>query len=375
MKDYQYQIFLEDEGSGHKADLKGKLEELMKTMGMDMDTLVCFPSSIKDVRPEMPALVVYFASFQTDDDAWLGDAKKMHIPVLPVFDTRTGVEPQLSQSFDLFQFFRLTKADDYAELAKQILTSLQLSERKKAFLIYQPSEPNPLRMELFDELVRRGYSVTMDAYKELPDEEQMKRLAESEILIFFYDREILKKQGMREMLADASRMQVGIIEIVEEEEELEYEIPAKKISLRSCYLWNSCKRKTARQIVDDVEQWRAVNMQRRIDNLINPIERYLKEHHYSWDILPSWRFLWKATGKICSYVPVTGVPEWNDLQDIKKWADEYRETKNIYAVDAQMVYDSLCANPAMAQQIDRWGHDHSVKVIQGNKTHEKHNEP
>lgn len=155
------------------------------------------------------------------------------------------------------------------------------------------------------------------------DEEQMKRLAESEMLIFFYDREILKKQGMREMLADASRMQVGIIEIVEEEE-LEYEIPAKKISLRSCYLWNSCKRKTARQIVDDVEQWRAVNMQRRIDNLINPIERYLKEHRYSWEILPSWRSLWKATGKsawaevACCFFPIDSIPFSNLLYVITK---------------------------------------------------------
>jgi len=343
---YTFQLLLLGNVGEHQADFKGGLEVQLRKLGLDMDKLVTFPATDKFVKRNCPALAIYLGVKPAADDTEeekkaMADQRKRDEGTMR--DLRVKGIPVLELSGDDGVVDK--SQVDYSQWAGKALLYMGLQPRKKVWVNYADDTPDGLRRALFDVLQTRHYEVREDRYRlgNLSQEVNHKDFSDWDVLIFFHMPGSVKDSWVRQRLAYAARLQIGVLEVMLKDEIPSYGSLGSIVTLDE--LWSPCCgcRTMAARLVDRVDSLWVGNWKARMDNLSGTLQEYQRQNiRTNWELQPGYVIASELYGRLHYQVPVcvTRAESFDDaLVQAKTLLPD--GTKND---EIELVYDSLYTN-------------------------------
>ena len=340
-KDYNYtfQLLLLGNAGEHQCDFKGSLDTQLRKLGMDMDKLVTFPVALEFVKLDCPALGIYFGvkattdntedeNQRTKDKRMIQELRADGIPVLN-FSKSSGVVDKSQKNYSLW--------------VDKVLQCMGLSRRRKVWVNYTDGTPVGLCRALCNVLQTRHYEVCEECYRlgNPSQETSHEALDDSDVLIFFHMFGSSKDSWVQQRLAHAARLQIGVIEVMSENEIPSYGTLGSVVTLDG--LWSPCCgcRTMAGRLVDQVDSLWIANQRARMDNLSGTLQEYHRRNiKTDEELLPGYVVSSNLYGRLQYQVPVCATRA-------ESFDDALVQAKTLLPPgtgndEIELVYDSLC---------------------------------
>ena len=174
---------------------------------------------VSQVDKLKPILYLYFGQSSCDATNTSGlDLKELarELCVLPVVKDLTRFNELIPSDIRNLNGFKLKEETDVDALSNHILSYFGLINiNRKVFISYKRQDTEHLAMQLFDELVHRGFSPFLDSYSIEPGvdfQEYLKHeLSDSEIMILLNSENFECSQYTMEEITVALQQGVGIV--------------------------------------------------------------------------------------------------------------------------------------------------------------------
>lgn len=348
IEEYRYQIVFLGEKSEYEEVVN---EQLKKSLLDEQEKYLCSLHSA-EVDSRFPAVGVYFGKkghWKTDAEA-VCELLSKGVPVLPVVEDLNALKESIPKELTPYNAVAVKTGSDCRHIVDYLLEEFRLvCGKKKVFISYCRKDASVFAQCLHDELVHRKYDVFLDSYSidaGLDFQAGLQEfLADSDVMVFLHSPQSIHSRWVREELAKANRLQVGIVEVlwpgcdknIQTEPSLTYPVSLDKRELY-CPLFRS---HFCNKVADAVDHWRIRSVQSRMVNLRAPLLKELKQQHDRVFIQPSFVVISKKKRRKELYQLVMGLPGSMHSHETRNLCEKYPISKKKTINKAWVVYDRL----------------------------------
>ena len=217
----------------------------------------------------------------------------------------------------------------------------KLRQTRKVFVSYKRDDSTSVAIQLYEALEENNFDVFLDTHSikqgELFQEELWHRMTDCDVIIMLNTTGFMASRWCKEELAEASAKQIGIIQLVWPNHQLENIshicepiLLNQNNFIKGNYLCKNSSRlndEILKKIVSETESLRARNLAARQDNLITEFTNIAKKHGKSINLQPE-RFLTEDLegNKRRIFIPTIGIPQsinCNQSEELKQEINEY----------------------------------------------------
>jgi hypothetical protein len=380
--EYKYQvIILGAELPEKKSQVLGKLIEKIKDLGL--------PNSILNIIEAKNVTTNYFGN-QPAFGLYFGDPEGKHkdldvtqklikdgTMILPIFfgteDGAFGKEiPCILHNQNGIQF----KEIELDRIANIILESFELLRNtRKVFISYKRNESTSVAIQLYEALESYNYDVFLDTHtigKAEPFQDELwNRMTDCDVIVLLNTPKFLESHWCKEEFAEAGVKQIGLIQLVwpnheinkiDSSSHISYPMVLKTDDFVDNIFNNKDKSKLVDIIVEEViqkvESIRARNLASRQDNLITEFRNIAEQCGRTITVQPE-KFLTEDIGDTrIVYIPTIGIPQSTSCQSAEIKKELYRHEK----VSIRLIYDDLRIRDNWLSHLD-WLNDNFKKDI------------
>lgn len=388
--EYKYQLLLLGTDVPQKHQVLSKLIEKLNDLGLPDNILKIIEADkiSNDYMGNQPAFALYFG----DKD---GSHKHLYITdkllkdgtmILPIFfgnpdDGAFSREiPCILSNQNGMQF----KDVELDRIANIILESFELLRNtRKIFISYRRNESTSTAIQLYEALESYNYDVFLDTHsisKGQPFQDELwHRMTDCDVIVLLNTPKFLESYWCKEEFAEAGTKQIGIIQLVWPNHEIEkidsvshisYPMQLKESDFVDTIYNDEDRSKLVDVIVEEiiqkVESVRARNLASRQDSLITDFRNIAKECGREVTVQPE-KVLTEdlPSGKRIIYIPTIGIPQSISCQSAEIKSGLYRPDN----VSIRLIYDDLRIRDKWLNHLD-WLNDNFKKDIQTLKKQE-----
>lgn len=380
--EYKYQVIILGAELPEKINqVLGKLIEKIKDLGL--------PNSILNIIEAKNVTTNYFGN-QPAFGLYFGDPEGMHkdldvtqklikdgTMILPIFfgteDGAFGKEiPCILHNQNGIQF----KEIELDRIANIILESFELLRNtRKVFISYKRNESTSVAIQLYEALESYNYDVFLDTHtigKAEPFQDELwNRMTDCDVIVLLNTPKFLESHWCKEEFAEAGVKQIGLIQLVwpnheinkiDSSSHISYPMILKTDDFVDNIFNNKDKSKLVDIIVEEViqkvESIRARNLASRQDNLITEFRNIAEQCGRTITVQPE-KFLTEDIGDTrIVYIPTIGIPQSTSCQSAEIKKELYRHEK----VSIRLIYDDLRIRDNWLSHLD-WLNDNFKKDI------------
>ncbi len=314
---------------------------------------VYFKDNLNSYKGNQPAFVIYFGNengnFEDLDDIQL--LLNQGNIVLPIFFNSFGKEiPKILSNQNGLQY----SENNIDKIVDLILESFgKLRSTRKIFVSYKRDESTSVAIQLYEALEKNNFDVFLDTHSikqgEPFQDELWHRMTDCDVILLLNTPKFLKSEWCEKEIAEASVKQIGIIQAVWPNHELERmaEVCFPYQLLDSNFVngiydnkdTSKLNDETVNDLVNQVESIRARNLAARQDNLITEFLNSARKYGKTLTIQPE-RFITEEIedNKRRIFIPSVGIPQsfdCNTSSELKKEIKEY-SVEEVY-----LIYDDV----------------------------------
>jgi len=380
--EYKYQVIILGAELPEKINqVLGKLIEKIKDLGL--------PNSILNIIEAKNVTTNYFGN-QPAFGLYFGDPEGIHkdldvtqklikdgTMILPIFfgteDGAFGKEiPCILHNQNGIQF----KEIELDRIANIILESFELLRNtRKVFISYKRNESTSVAIQLYEALESYNYDVFLDTHtigKAEPFQDELwNRMTDCDVIVLLNTPKFLESHWCKEEFAEAGVKQIGLIQLVwpnheinkiDSSSHISYPMILKTDDFVDNIFNNKDKSKLVDIIVEEViqkvESIRARNLASRQDNLITEFRNIAEQCGRTITVQPE-KFLTEDIGDTrIVYIPTIGIPQSTSCQSAEIKKELYRHEK----VSIRLIYDDLRIRDNWLSHLD-WLNDNFKKDI------------
>ncbi len=306
-----------------------------------------------EYKENQPAFCLYFGTKNGDYkdldlvNKLINDAS----PIMPIFINSFEKEIPIQLENYNGQIYDATKDNKIINLALEAFGKLR--HTRKVFVSYRRDESTSVAIQLYEALERNNFDVFLDTHSikqgELFQEELWHRMTDCDVIIMLNTPGFMTRRWCKEELAEASAKQIGILQLVWPDHELEsishicepinLNVKDFKNEIYKSKDLSKLTDSTIDKIVSSTESLRARNLAARQDNLITEFTKTAKKHGKIINLQPE-RFLTEDRGdnKRRIFIPTVGIPQSIDCNQ----SDELKEEINEFDVESiHLIYDDI----------------------------------
>ena len=370
---FKYQlIYLGDTENPACKTIKERFCEKVKELGVLEDMFIeVFASNFdNDYQNKQPSFVYYFGKHdhQDRDADILQQLMSNGDPIIPLYFTEEGFYDEIPKVIQVMNGKKYEECNLDA-IVNYALQSLRLlRQNRKLFISYRRTESSKVANQLFDALVRCNYDVFLDSYSIGAatnfQEELHPRLSDCDVLVQLYTAGFKDSDWCKEEITSANQKQIGVVEVVWPELELDRHNYLCEPILLSADSFEGdfhnaetlFKEEVVNCISHTVESVRARNMAARQDNLVGEFiceaekqgKHLVQEYVYLIEHLDT---------KTRVFIPAVGVPQSYDCFDSLRFKRLIaNENLEIY-----LIYDELRIKKRWIEHLD-WLNDSKLEV-------------
>ena len=370
---FKYQlIYLGDTENPACKTIKERFCEKVKELGVLEDMFIeVFASNFdNDYQNKQPSFVYYFGKHdhQDRDADILQQLMSNGDPIIPLYFTEEGFYDEIPKVIQVMNGKKYEECNLDA-IVNYALQSLRLlRQNRKLFISYRRTESSKVANQLFDALVRCNYDVFLDSYSIGAatnfQEELHHRLSDCDVLVQLYTAGFKDSDWCKEEITSANQKQIGVVEVVWPELELDRHNYLCEPILLSADSFEGdfhnaetlFKEEVVNCISHTVESVRARNMAARQDNLVGEFiceaekqgKHLVQEYVYLIEHLDT---------KTRVFIPAVGVPQSYDCFDSLRFKRLIaNENLEIY-----LIYDELRIKKRWIEHLD-WLNDSKLEV-------------
>lgn len=370
---FKYQlIYLGDTENPACKTIKERFCEKVKELGVLEDMFIeVFASNFdNDYQNKQPSFVYYFGKHdhQDRDADILQQLMSNGDPIIPLYFTEEGFYDEIPKVIQVMNGKKYEECNLDA-IVNYALQSLRLlRQNRKLFISYRRTESSKVANQLFDALVRCNYDVFLDSYSIGAatnfQEELHHRLSDCDVLVQLYTAGFKDSDWCKEEITSANQKQIGVVEVVWPELELDRHNYLCEPILLSADSFEGdfhnaetlFKEEVVNCISHTVESVRARNMAARQDNLVGEFiceaekqgKHLVQEYVYLIEHLDT---------KTRVFIPAVGVPQSYDCFDSLRF-------KRLIAnenIEIYLIYDELRIKKRWIEHLD-WLNDSKLEV-------------
>lgn len=306
-----------------------------------------------EYKENQPAFCLYFG-------AQSGDFKDINLvnklindasPILPIFENSFSTEiPTELENYN-GQLYNTTKDNKIVNLALEAFGKLR--HTRKVFVSYMRNESTSVAIQLYEALERNNFDVFLDTHSikqgELFQEELWHRMTDCDVIIMLNTPGFMTRRWCKEELAEASAKQIGILQLVWPNHDLESishicePIYLNEGDFKDGNYQSKDSSKLTNDMIDKIvtetESLRARNLAARQDNLITEFTSTASKYGKIINLQPE-RFLTEDLNgnKRRIFIPTVGIPQSVDCNQ----SDELKEEINEFDIESiHLIYDDI----------------------------------
>ena len=373
---YRYQLILL--GSTEDSIVKGIKEQIISDI-----TNLRLPESILNIIDRdnleeeyvgnQPAFSIYFGDKKRSfkDLSIVERLLKDGTMILPIYYNEFSDEiPNELKNQNGIQY----NDNQRSRIANVVLQAFELlRSTRKIFISYKRSESTSVAIQMYEALESHHFDVFLDTHSiekgEPFQEELWHRMTDCDVILLLNTPGFLESHWCKEELAEASTKQIGIVQLVWPNHNIEsISHLSFPLNLESTDFVNTIyddkdksklKNNKVEEIVQFVESVRARNLASRQDNLITEFMSIAKQCGRDITVQPE-RYLTEViSGKKIIYVPTIGVPQSFNCQAAD---NRYEYDKNPQNTRIRLIYDDLRIRDKWLKHLD-WLNDNFKKDI------------
>ena len=340
---YKYQLILLGDLGERSNNIEDLFFEKVAELNLPKDAFVIikFRDFAQNYTPSQPAFCLQFGngnqSYKPVD--LINRLIKDATPILPIFGNSFSEEiPDELQNYN-GQKYDNTKDSKIVNLALESFGKLR--QTRKVFVSYKRDDSTSVAIQLYEALEENNFDVFLDTHSikqgELFQEELWHRMTDCDVIIMLNTTGFMASRWCKEELAEASAKQIGIIQLVWPNHQLENIshicepiLLNQNNFIKGNYLCKNSSRlndEILKKIVSETESLRARNLAARQDNLITEFTNIAKKHGKSINLQPE-RFLTEDLegNKRRIFIPTIGIPQsinCNQSEELKQEINEY----------------------------------------------------
>lgn len=302
--------------------------------------------------------------------------------ILPIFfnDEAFSTEiPCILSNQNGIQF----KENELNRIANIILESFELLRNtRKIFISYKRSESTSVAIQLYEALESYNYDVFLDTHsigKAEPFQDELwHRMTDCDVILLLNTPQFLESHWCKEEFAEAGAKQIGIVQLVWPNHQIEkidvtshisYPIKLNDVDFINNIYNNKDQSKLVDRIVEEiitkVESVRARNLASRQDNLITEFRNIALQCGRKITVQPEKFMTEEINGRRIIYIPTIGVPQSTSCQSAEI-RHEFDKSPN---TSIRLIYDDLRIRDKWLNHLD-WLNDNFKKEIKTLKKQE-----
>lgn len=302
--------------------------------------------------------------------------------ILPIFfnDEAFSTEiPSILSNQNGIQF----KENELNRIANIILESFELLRNtRKIFISYKRSESTSVAIQLYEALESYNYDVFLDTHsigKAEPFQDELwHRMTDCDVILLLNTPQFLESHWCKEEFAEAGAKQIGIVQLVWPNHQIEkidvashisYPIKLNDFDFITNIYNNKDQSKLVDRIVEEiimkVESVRARNLASRQDNLITEFRNIALQCGRKITVQPEKFMTEEINGSRIIYIPTIGVPQSTSCQSAEI-RHEFDKSPN---TSIRLIYDDLRIRDKWLNHLD-WLNNNFKKEIKTLKKQE-----
>jgi len=376
---YKYQLIL----LGNITDISQKVVNLffekVKELKLQRNSFVVIEEANfqTEYKGNQPAFAIYFGVkngvFRNLDltQSLLNDGT-MILPIYYNKDSFSIEIPKIIKNQNGL-LYDTTKDIKIVNLALEAFELLRTS--RKVFVSYRRNESSSVAIQLYEALEKNNFDVFLDTHSikqgEPFQEELWHRMTDCDVIVLLNTPKFLESYWCKEEIAEASAKQIGIIQLVWPNHELEamahiclpIQLNCNHFELGVFDNENNSKftEPFIKALVCEVESMRARNLASRQDNLITEFTNIATKHGKKINLQPE-RFITEDIGgnKRRIFIPTIGIPQSMNCNQSEELLKEITE----YEIDSiHLIYDDLRIRDKWLDHLDWLNKFLNVKTI------------
>lgn len=317
-----------------------------------------------DYQNNQPAFCLYFGSDdKTDHDSEIIEILKNDaVSLLPIFQSSFTTEiPKSLENFN-GQLYDETKDSKIVNLSLESFGKLR--HTRKVFISYMRNESTSVAIQLYEALEANHFDVFLDTHSikqgELFQEELWHRMTDCDVIIMLNTPGFMTRRWCKEELAEASAKQIGIVQLVWPNHQLENithicELISLQINDFQNEVFNNKDSsklvdRAVNKIIEVTESLRARNLAARQDNLISEFVNTAKKYGKQINLQPE-RLLTEDLGdkRRRIFIPTIGIPQSIDCNQ----SDELREEIEEFDIESiHLIFDDVRIREKWLKHLD-----------------------
>jgi len=373
---HQYQIIiLGNVGTGTEHEITGLFFERLKELKLKKRFYEVLYSRDFDskYKGNQPTYTIYIGG---GDDSDVGKAQKLIKDgkmVLPLYqDSFSNEIPNALENQNGLKYSK-AKCDKVVNLILESFGGLR--NTRKVFVSYRRNESTSVAIQLYEALESNNFDVFLDTHSikqgEPFQDELWHRMTDCDVIVLLNTEKFLESKWCKAEIAEASAKQIGVIQLVWPDHELEkmaeicqlmkLTAPDFVDSLYSDKHRSKLTRATVDEVVQTVESLRARNLASRQDNLINTFLKISRKAGKTLTLQPE-RYITEDLGgdERRIFIPSVGIPQSTDYNQSSELKKEIKDHKieGIY-----LLYDNLRIREKWLRHLDYLNEYLDVKTI------------
>lgn len=379
---YKYQLIILGSNNDVIDDILNKVKVKIKELGLPESILKIIEANDveKEYEGNQPAFALYFGNQK-------GNHEKLEIStellkdgtmILPIYfgDDKEAFSNQIPNVLSNQNGIKF-RIDEIDRIANIILEAFELLRNtRKIFISYKRSESTSVAIQLFEALESFGYDVFLDTHSirkgEPFQDELWHRMTDCDVIVLLNTPEFLESHWCKEEFAEAGAKQIGIVQLVWPNHQIEkidvashisYPIKLNDFDFINNIYNNSDQSKLIdriiKKIIMEVESVRARNLASRQDNLITEFKNIALQCGRNVDVQPEKFMIEKINGRKIIYIPTIGIPQSTSCQSAEI-RHEFNKEPN---TSIRLIYDDLRIRDKWLNHLD-WLNDNFKKDIQ-----------
>ncbi|MEL4306917.1 toll/interleukin-1 receptor domain-containing protein [Joostella sp. CR20] len=374
---YKYQLIILGSNVPEKKIVIDQVKAELRNLKLPEEFIKVIPASCfeAEYKGNQPAFALYFGD-TSGDFKDLGVTQKLlkdGTMILPIYyDNFNSDIPCILSNQNATQYSH----SEVHKIANVVLESFELlRDTRKVFISYRRAESTDVAIQLYEALEGYNFDVFLDTHSiqkgEPFQDELWHRMTDCDVIVLLNTPGFLESHWCKEEFAEASAKQIGIVQLVWPNHQIEdidkssyisYPIQLKDDDFASKELLDKKKRlvhSKVKLVITEVEAVRARNLAARQDNLITEFRNIAEKHKRTVTVQPE-KILTEdlPNGEHIIYIPTIGIPQSSSCQS----AEIKKELMGYDNVSIRLIYDDLRIRDKWLNHLD-WLNDNFKKDI------------
>lgn len=375
---YKYQLITLGSNVPERQIIIDQIREELRNLKLPEEFIKVIPaSSIDDeYKGNQPAFALYFG----DTSGYFKDLDvtqkllKDGTMILPIFykSFKTDI-PCILENQNAIKY----GTNEINRICNTILEAFELlRSTRKVFISYRRTESTSVAIQLYEALEGYNFDVFLDTHSikkgEAFQDELWHRMTDCDVIILLNTPKFLESYWCKEEFAEANAKQIGIIQLVwpnhqiqkiEKSSYISYPIQLSKEHFKNEEFKDSEISKLVdsfvARLLQEVESVRARNLAARQDNLITEFRNIAEKNERKVTVQPE-KILTEdlPNGEHIIYIPTIGIPQSMSCQS----AEIKKELMGYDDVSIRLIYDDLRIRDKWLKHLE-WLNDNFRKDI------------